>query len=69
MTNRLMTRAEIDGATIWHSPEHRKWWMEPRDPVSAAEIVLQYPDAIDVTNAYDVLPLHFIEQLMSDAGR
>lgn len=54
---------------IWYSPETKRWWMEPTDPLAARQIVSKYPDAIDVTNAYDALSPTFIAQLRAEAGR
>jgi len=53
---------------VWYSPGSRYWWMAPADALTAIQIILQYPDAIDVTNAYDVLPAEFIVTLKSRAG-
>lgn len=63
--NRLMTRAEIEGARIWYSPEARIWWMDPRNLREAVRIVRLCPDAIHVTNAYEMLDLEFVADLMA----
>ncbi len=65
MANRFMSTAELEGAVIWYSPSKNYWWMESTDAYKAACKVEQFPDAIHVTNAYEVLDPDFVHKLMT----
>lgn len=59
----------VDRPTIWYSPSRKCWWMEHRDPLVARAMLAHVDDAIDVTNALDVLQPEFIAALRKGAGR
>jgi len=69
MANRIMTRAEVDGAAIWYFEESGQWWMEPTDKAKKREVLASHVDAIHVTNAYDVLDPLFVRKLIIESGR
>lgn len=54
---------------IWYSPSARRWWMEPATVREAALLLGNHEDAINVTNAYALLPAPFIATLRREAGR
>ena len=54
--------------TIWYSPA-RESWMEHKDPRLAREKLAKYPDAINITNAYEIYSPEFIRYLCVEAGR
>lgn len=64
---RLVELAKVCGIPIWHSVSEDHWWMEPPNAQTAREILRRHPDAIRVTNAYDVLSLDVLQQLMDEA--
>lgn len=55
-------------AAIWYSPFTDEWWMEPDDRAIQRFWLESHPDAINVTNAYDVLAPSFITQLRQEAA-
>lgn len=65
---RLAAVSQMNRPVIWYSPEARHWWMEPDDAWAAMQIIRQHPDAIHVTNAYDVLPPEFVAHLKRFQG-
>ena len=85
MANRFMSRAEVEGVPIWYSQQEFDCpevcvcfgdddatgglWMERKDPLTNYEWLKRHPDAINVTNAYEVLPLKTIIRLMDQSGR
>ena len=48
---------------IWYFELTKEWWMARGTPREVAECLHRHVDAIRVTNAYEILPTEFIEQL------
>jgi len=55
--------------TVWFSGDAHEWWIDDIDPLTAARKVEQHPDAVNVTNAWDILDTMYLDRLMVQAGR
>lgn len=69
MANRIMWRAEIDGANIYWLENEQRYWMMPADPRAAREFLNARIDAIWITNAYETLDPALITRLSWEAKR
>lgn len=55
-------------SSIWYSPFTDEWWMVTAAPQINRFWLEFHPDAIQITNAHDVLAPTFIEQLRETAA-